>query len=429
MAYEFDDDTCQLVEPSGFLFPRRPQPTCSADRKDFDWMPRGLRVRTCMLRRGIRRMKTMKDIPVIILLLHLALMPATMIGLQLMHPTVVQRVERDVTVHDNEDTLQAIWALVENMHYGRDPYVHQLWDETLETVDGDVIRRSLDNDSNFASLAARLLGSLGDPYSSFASETDLVMPPPSANAYGLAIGHEKATAGIVFPSDAEATPPAVVVTGVMPDSPAEEAGLRIGDIILEVTNGGAPAAPANQLPLQELRTILSRATGDAPGTTPDAVDGAASAAANAAGTSPRLLTLRVQRRVRASSAAASSSSSPSKQGGATTSGSAVPVFRPPETLTLSARATSSDAWVRGVPMSGGSVGYLRIRQFTEVGTEDLVHELRRLREGGASGWVLDLRNNPGGQLTEAMLQGALRGEPMGGANGGAFLARHAIILP
>ena len=38
---------------------------------------------------------------------------------------------------------------------------------------------------------------------------------------------------------------------------------------------------------------------------------------------------------------------------------------------------------------------------------DLVRELERLQRAGAGGWVVDLRNNPGGQLTEAMLQASL----------------------
>ena len=48
-----------------------------------------------------------------------------------------------MTKEDNENTLEAIWALVESMHYGREPNAHLEWAETLETVEGSAIRRAL----------------------------------------------------------------------------------------------------------------------------------------------------------------------------------------------------------------------------------------------------------------------------------------------
>ncbi|MEM1367672.1 MAG: S41 family peptidase [Cyanobacteria bacterium P01_H01_bin.15] len=47
----------------------------------------------------------------------------------------------------------------------------------------------------------------------------------------------------------------------------------------------------------------------------------------------------------------------------------------------------------------GSVGYLRLNQFTANAAEEMTTAITNLSEQGAQGFVLDLRNNPGGLLT------------------------------
>jgi carboxyl-terminal processing protease len=51
---------------------------------------------------------------------------------------------------------------------------------------------------------------------------------------------------------------------------------------------------------------------------------------------------------------------------------------------------------------GEGIGYVRLISFQERTSRDLQEELRALKEKGMRGLVLDLRNNPGGLLTQAV---------------------------
>ncbi len=52
--------------------------------------------------------------------------------------------------------------------------------------------------------------------------------------------------------------------------------------------------------------------------------------------------------------------------------------------------------------SARTVGYVRIKQFSESTTEDLTREMTRLHNAGMKSVVLDVRGNPGGLLTECI---------------------------
>ena len=47
---------------------------------------------------------------------------------------------------------------------------------------------------------------------------------------------------------------------------------------------------------------------------------------------------------------------------------------------------------------GQSVGYIRLSQFSANAYKEIAHALHQLEEQGANGYILDLRNNPGGLL-------------------------------
>jgi carboxyl-terminal processing protease len=53
------------------------------------------------------------------------------------------------------------------------------------------------------------------------------------------------------------------------------------------------------------------------------------------------------------------------------------------------------------------IGYLKLAQFSEGATEKLNHEMQQLISQGATKFILDLRSNPGGLLTEAVSVGTL----------------------
>jgi carboxyl-terminal processing protease len=57
---------------------------------------------------------------------------------------------------------------------------------------------------------------------------------------------------------------------------------------------------------------------------------------------------------------------------------------------------------RNFPLSENKIGYIRLVQFGEQTARDLQDALRKLRKEGMEGLVLDLRNNPGGLLDQAV---------------------------
>lgn len=61
--------------------------------------------------------------------------------------------------------------------------------------------------------------------------------------------------------------------------------------------------------------------------------------------------------------------------------------------------------ILNVPYSGmlkNNVGYIKFTQFTENGGKNITKAVRELKKDGASSIILDLRNNPGGLLHEAV---------------------------
>lgn len=58
--------------------------------------------------------------------------------------------------------------------------------------------------------------------------------------------------------------------------------------------------------------------------------------------------------------------------------------------------------IKDAQMIAPNIGYIRITQFQEHTTEDLKNTLKELDSKGMKGLVLDLRNNPGGLLLEAI---------------------------
>lgn len=53
-------------------------------------------------------------------------------------------------------------------------------------------------------------------------------------------------------------------------------------------------------------------------------------------------------------------------------------------------------------MKDGNIGYIEVSQFEDVTVEDFKKALDTLRDQGAKGYIIDLRDNPGGVLTAAV---------------------------
>jgi carboxyl-terminal processing protease len=134
-----------------------------------------------------------------------------------------------------------------------------------------------------------------------------------------------------------------VIRLISADTPAAKAGLKAGDHILKIN-----AEPTENLTLNE---AMNRLRGD-PATR---------------------VSVTIQRK------------------GETTSRD-VPITR-------ASIAVSSVAEAR---LLQGNVGYLKVENFAQETARDLKKSMEQLRRQGARGWVLDLRNNPGGLLQQAI---------------------------
>jgi carboxyl-terminal processing protease len=79
--------------------------------------------------------------------------------------------------------------------------------------------------------------------------------------------------------------------------------------------------------------------------------------------------------------------------------------RPGVTTPIKIEFTRAVIRVPAVPYEitfDGKVGYIPLDQFNENATSELTESVRRLQNAGARGIVLDLRNNPGGFLDQAL---------------------------
>jgi carboxyl-terminal processing protease len=81
------------------------------------------------------------------------------------------------------------------------------------------------------------------------------------------------------------------------------------------------------------------------------------------------------------------------------------VIHPGESTTAEIEITRDQVTVRSVTSAlvpGTTVGHLRLNRFGPTTSKDLVEAIKQVRADGADRLVLDLRNNPGGLLHEAV---------------------------
>jgi carboxyl-terminal processing protease len=173
-----------------------------------------------------------------------------------------------------------------------------------------------------------MVAAIGDPNTAFYN------PDAFAQFVRRTRGEEFVGVGIVI----EERSGQVVVNEVIEDSPASEAGLRGGDVILAVD--GEPAAGK---PLDQVSQMIRGSEGTS-------------------------VVLTIRR-----------------------AGQEVPM-----TFTITRRRLQQRVVSTRVLSSG--VGYLRLTQFTQPSAEMVAAGLRALLQAGARGIVLDMRGNPGGLL-------------------------------
>jgi carboxyl-terminal processing protease len=207
----------------------------------------------------------------------------------------------------------------------RESIVAEAAERLRQTASRDVTQEQLDQ-----AAIRGMLSALGDRYAAYYDTTDYAqfqrLLDGRYSGVGLWLGRR--------PDGA------VEVTSVLPDSPAEGAGLHVGDALVDVAG-----QPVDGVPVAE---IVRRMQGDA-------------------GTAV-----------------------------------AVTVRRAGAIRTLHLRRADLVSKDVAGDIVSGSVGRIRVAAFTRGAGREVRAELARLRSRGATGLVLDLRGNPGGLLDEGV---------------------------
>jgi len=176
-----------------------------------------------------------------------------------------------------------------------------------------------------------MLDALGDPYSAFYNAEQYKIATQDLKGFFEGIGAEVGIRNGL-----------VTILAPMPDTPAERAGIRPGDIILAIEDESAEGI--------SLMEAVNRIRGKK-------------------GTVVKLLILHRN----------------------DTDPVVINVERGVITL-ISVR----------INMGDNGIGHLRIFNFAETTNKDLLNALKRFEDSGGTGIVLDLRNNPGGLLTSVV---------------------------
>ena len=331
--------------------------------------------------------------------LCLLAMPMAHMGISLINPVATQRFVEARAEKVNNEVLDATWELVVGQSYseGVGAWVDR-FDDALASIN---LRTILRSDEAMDSTLNELVGALRDPYAAYASR-ELLAAGPAETTYGVQLepkGSERAKQqqrSAVFPSSTSA----LLVRGVMPDSPAEAAGLLAGDYI-----SSADGATADAL-REALRGRLSAVGADAG---KDAVDSSAT-------TEPQTDAPAADASGDAVLASARLRAGLGPEGGDLDDLPALEldVWRDgrtePARVSLFAQATPPSpvhARLLDGP-DGRAVAYVRLNLFNEEATASLVGAVAEFeRSGHVAGYVLDLRNSPGGMVREAMHDAAL----------------------
>lgn len=250
----------------------------------------------------------------------------------------------------NRQRLERAWQTVANETLFSGGYTQQRWAGELQRV---LVQEggSLRDEAQTQRALSTLLAALPDVYSVY-------LPP---EAWARALGR---TAGAQARYDALLATGAGLVTGgpaagggvrveaVLADSPAEQAGVRRGDTLLALDG-----EPTDGLGAEELASLLRGPSGSA---------------------------LRLTLRSGAS-------------------------FAPPRTLSVERRALARPPLASHLLSAPGGqlAAYIRVRYFSSATTAGLARALRAGEALGVDGLVLDLRNNPGGVLEEAVSSASL----------------------
>lgn len=189
----------------------------------------------------------------------------------------------------------------------------------------------IDEEALIEGICAGYVSGLGDPYSAYYTEEE-------ARELLQGISGEYSGIGAGLSKNNETN--AVTITTVYKDSPAEEAGMEEGDILLQVDG--------HEVTGEDLNQVVAWIKGEE-------------------GTQVKLNMLRDS-----------------------------------EELELTAVRRMIEVQTVSYEMKDSRIGYIRVSEFDVVTYEQFKDALRALDEQGMEGLVIDLRSNPGGNLTVVM---------------------------
>ncbi len=263
---------------------------------------------------------------------------------------------------DEQKLLNEVWRIVDRA-YVDDTFNHQNW----WLVRQRRLKQPLRNREETYSAIQEILGSLDDPY------TRLLKPDQYRSLQTNTSGE---LTGVGLQITQETSTGELQVIAPIEGSPADQAGIKARDRILKIDGTSAidltldEAAERMRGPIGS-RVVLTivPAQGEFLGRSPTDISTDTSGGV-ASGKSP------------------DSSISP------------IPKAPEPQIIELIRdRITLNPVYADLRPQANGnSIGYIRLTQFNANAAAEVAHAIARMEAKGANGYILDLRNNPGGLL-------------------------------
>ena len=263
---------------------------------------------------------------------------------------------------DEQKLLNEVWRIVDRA-YVDDTFNHQNW----WLVRQRRLKQPLRNREETYSAIQEILGSLDDPY------TRLLKPDQYRSLQTNTSGE---LTGVGLQITQETSTGELQVIAPIEGSPADQAGIKARDRILKIDGTSAVDLTLDEAAERMRGPIGSRVVltivpaqgeflGRSPTDTPTDTSGGV-----ASGKSP------------------DSSISP------------IPKAPEPQVIELIRdRITLNPVYADLRPQANGnSIGYIRLTQFNANAAAEVAHAIARMEAKGANGYILDLRNNPGGLL-------------------------------
>jgi carboxyl-terminal processing protease len=208
-----------------------------------------------------------------------------------------------------------------------DQYFQLFW-EAWNIIDRDFYdRKALDTQKRTYGAIAGMVEALGDPHSGFSNPQQSAIESSDLRGSFDGIG-----------ATLEMLDRYIVIVAPLPDTPAEKAGIRAGDIITEVNGQKTEGLSLNE--------VVNRIRGPR-------------------GSEVELAIVRQGQR---------------------------------EPIKFSIVRSEIKLVAVKAEIKAGDIAYVRLTSFTETATKSLIDELKKVLESKPSAIVLDLRNNPGGLL-------------------------------